>query len=45
MCHRAGSLRYFTPCASADLAPYVDLVLYMSRDDGMLPGVRAKVLT
>jgi hypothetical protein len=33
------------PCASADLSPYVDLVLYMSRDDGMLPGVRAKVLT
>ncbi len=40
-----GSLRYFTPCASADLVPYVDLVLYVSRDDGMLPGVRAEVLT
>ncbi len=43
--HRAQPLRYFTPCASADLAPYADLVLYVSRDDGMLAGVRAKVLT
>jgi hypothetical protein len=32
------------PCASTDLAPYADLVLYVSRDDGMLPTVRKKVL-
>ena len=42
---RGCSLRYFTPCASTDLAPYADLVLYVSRDDGMLAGVRAKVST
>jgi hypothetical protein len=34
--------RYFTPCASTDFVPYVDLVLYLSRDDGMLKGVREK---
>ncbi len=45
MRHRARSLRYFMPCASADLAPYADLVLYVSRDDGMLAGIREKVST
>ena len=35
--------RYFQPCESELFTPYIDLVLYISRDDGMLERAREKI--
>ena len=36
--------RYFTPCESTIFAPHIDLVLYISRDDGMLAPVAIRAI-